>query len=465
MFVGRDRELAQLQQAYDSHRFECVVMYGRRRIGKTTLINRFLAGKPSIFYSAIEATMQGNLNALSAAIDAYRKGEGVDPNAPVYRDFQSAVDAVFDLARDRRLIWVIDEYPYLAQADRSVSSVLQHAIDRHKDDSRLMIVLCGSSMSFMERQVLDYKSPLYGRRTASIKLNPFSPDETREFTSNLTKEHSAVAYGLTGGVAQYLGWLAPTDNIAETIAQRLISPSCNLFDEPYMLLQQEVRKPAEYNEMISNIATGSSRMSEIASASHMPTSQAQVYLTNMIDLGILSKETPFGAKGRSKTIYRVSDSFFRFWYRYIPRSMSAIQARRLELVTRMIMDDLPRFMGPVFEDICEQWLGGRGYDRLPFPILQTGRWWGSNPKTRQQEEIDIVAAGQDPDRALFCECKWRNDPVGETEYRTLLRRAQLLAYPDRHYILFSKSGFTDNLRELTASDRRVQLIAFEDMLE
>ena len=463
MFVGRDRELDQLQQAYDSGKFECIVVYGRRRIGKTTLINRFLEDKPNIFYSAIEATQQGNLAALSGAISAYRNHDGLDIHAPLYSDFSSAVESVFAMAADQRLVWVIDEYPFLAQADRSVSSVLQHAIDKHKDHSQLMIVLCGSSMSFMERQVLDYTSPLYGRRTGAIKLMPFTFDETRQFTSSLTRDHSAIAYGLTGGVAQYLEWLNPSDDISNVIENRMISPSCNLFDEPYMLLQQEVRKPAEYNEMIRNIATGSSRMSEIASASQMPTSQAQMYLTNMIDLGILDKEIPFGAKGRSKTIYRIKDSFFRFWYRYIPRSMSAIQARRLNLVTRMIMDDLPRFMGPVFEEISLQWIWGRGYDQLPFPVLQAGRWWGSDPKTRQREEIDIVATGENLDRAIFCECKWRNDLVGETELRTLQYRSQLLPYLDKHYILFSKTGFTDNLKQLVAEDNTVQLISFGDM--
>lgn len=463
MFVGRSEEQRQLEQAYDSGRFECIVVYGRRRIGKTTLINRFLEDKPSIFYSAIESTIQGNLIALSNAIGAYRNGGGVETNAPIYRDFQNAVDAVFDMAKNQRLVWVIDEYPFLAQADRSVSSILQYAINRHKDDSHLMLILCGSSMSFMERQVLDYKSPLYGRRTGSIRLNPFTFEETREYTHELTKEHSAIAYGLTGGVAQYLEWLDPTDDIRTTIRDRMLSPSCNLFDEPYMLLQQEVRKPAEYNAMIDSIATGSSRMSEIASASHMPTGQAQAYLTNMIDLGILDKETPFGAKSHRKTIYRIKDSLFRFWYRYVPRSMSALQARRLDLVADMVMDDLPRFMGQVFEDMSLQWLWGRGYDQLPFPVLQAGRWWGSDPKTRQQEEIDIIATGNDPSQAIFCECKWRNNPMGEAEYRTLQRRGLLLPYPAKHYILFSKSGFTDDLRRLADKDEALQLVPFEDM--
>lgn len=127
------------------------------------------------------------------------------------------------------------------------------------------------------------------------------------------------------------------------------------------------------------------------------------------------------------------------------------------------MDDLPRFMGPVFEDISRQWLWGKGYAQLPFPILQSGRWWGSNPHTRQQEEIDIVAAGEDSASAIFCECTWRNEPVGETEYRTLQQRSQLLSYPDKWLILFSKTGFTDNLRRLAEQDDRLMLVAFEDM--
>ena len=188
MFVGRDKELSALERRWSSQQFECVVVYGRRRVGKTTLINRFLEDRPTIFFSAIESSASKNLESLSRSIALYEKGSEAFETAPVYRSFESALEAVFALAAKQRIAFVIDEYPYLAKADRTISSVLQHAIDRHKDDSQLMMVLCGSSMSFMERQVLGYESPLYGRRTAQIKVEPFGYADVRKFLPRYSNE-------------------------------------------------------------------------------------------------------------------------------------------------------------------------------------------------------------------------------------------------------------------------------------
>ena len=464
MFIGRHDELQQLDDAYNSGKFECIIIYGRRRIGKTTLINRFLEDKPNIFYPAIESNREDNLSILSDAIYEHQHGK-IENHAPKYESFRDAINAVFDAGRRQRLIWVIDEYPFLAAADPSVSSILQHAIDQNKDDSKLMLILCGSSMSFMERQVLGYQSPLYGRRTGNIKLHPFTFTETRAYTNRLTKEHSANCYMLTGGVGQYLEWLQPSDDIASMLQHHVLTPGTGLFDEPYTLLQQELRKPTEYNAILRSIATGHSRMSEIASASRMATGQLHNYLENLISLGLVKREMPFDSNARSKTIYRIADPFFRFWYRYIPKYMGPLQARRSKPVADLIIHDLPRLMGPIFEDISIQWLWGEGYDALPFPITQAGRWWGTDPVSHQQEEIDIVATGLNPEQALLCECKWRNEPTGMGEYRTLVKRGKLLSYTDQYYLLFSKSGFTDELRDTTEKDGRLMLVAFEDMCD
>ena len=465
MFIGRQPELEQLQNAYDSGKFECIIIYGRRRIGKTTLINQFLQDKPNIFYAATESNITDNLAALGSAIQAGRFGDQTIPSSPTYDSFSKASETIFTLAETKRLVWVIDEYPYLAQADPSVSSILQHAIDRHKDTSKLMIILCGSSMSFMERQVLGYKSPLYGRRTGNIQLHPFGFEETRAYTRQLTKEDSAAVYAMTGGVAQYLEWIHPDDDLETMLRQHVLYPGASLFEEPYSLLQQELRKPAEYNSIIRSIATGKSKMSEIASSNQMQTGKLLPYLNNLIDLEIIKKETPFGVNARKQTIYRISDQFFRFWYRYIPPFMNPIQARRNHLVARYIVNDLPRFMGSVFEEISNQWIWGEGYDKLPFPVMETGRWWGTDPASHQQEEIDIVATGLNPEQALLCECKWRNEPTGMGEYRTLVKRGKLLSYTDQHYLLFSKSGFTDELRDAAERDGRLMLVAFEAMCD
>ncbi|WP_338023115.1 ATP-binding protein [Bifidobacterium miconis] len=470
--MGRDRELAALGRRWNSSRFECVVVYGRRRVGKTTLINRFLEGKPSIFFPAIESNMEGNLETLSRSIAMYRAGLGdaagdlgnAAESAPIYRDFASALEAVFALAQRRRLAFVIDEYPYLAKADRSVSSVLQHAIDRHKDDSRLMIILCGSSMSFMERQVLGYASPLYGRRTAQIRVEPFGYADVRKFLPKYTAEEAAVAYGLTDGIPQYLRQFDDATSIRDNIRWNIIDPDCYLFEEPGNLLKQELRAPAEYNTVIQAIASGASRSNAIATASHMETSSCATYLRNLIDLGIVRKETPFGEDSPRKTIYRIEDSFFRFWYRYVPVNMPLIRSGNVDMAADRIMRSINDFMGAVFEDMCMQWLWAHnGTDDLPFLLLDAGRWWGADPRTRSQEEIDIVAAGEEPKTMLFCECKWRSVPSELRQLETLRSRSELL-HPERaHYMLFSRNGFDEHVTARAAQDDAVTLVDFADM--
>ena len=356
MFVGRDKELSALERRWSSQQFECVVVYGRRRVGKTTLINRFLEDRPTIFFSAIESSASKNLESLSRSIALYEKGSEAFETTPVYRSFESALEAVFALAAKQRIAFVIDEYPYLAKADRTINSVLQHAIDRHKDDSQLMMVLCGSSMSFMERQVLGYESPLYGRRTAQIKVEPFGYADVRKFLPRYSNEDAAIAYGLTDGIPQYLRQLDDGISIRDNIRWNILDPSCYLFEEPDNLLKQELRSPAEYNAVIQAIASGASRSNTIATACHMESSSCTTYLRNLIDLGIVRKETPFGEDAPRKTIYRIEDSFFRFWYRYVPNNMSLIQSGHADLAADRVMSTISDFMGQVFEDICVQWI-------------------------------------------------------------------------------------------------------------
>ena len=168
MFFGRDEELKSMHKRYHKGKFECIFIYGRRRVGKTSLITEFCKDKPVIYFSAIKGTSKENLEELSKAIHAYKSPGSV--TAPIYHTFADAFDEITELAKKERLIFVIDEYPYLANAEESISSRLQHIIDHRWQDSNLYLILCGSSMSFMEHQVLGYESPLYGRRTAQYKI-------------------------------------------------------------------------------------------------------------------------------------------------------------------------------------------------------------------------------------------------------------------------------------------------------
>ena len=205
MFYCREEELHTMNNRYKKGRFECVVIYGRRRVGKTALINEFCKGKPTVYFSALNASSQENLEALSKAIYTCQNPDST--STPTYRSYEDALEAITEMAMEKRLVFVIDEYPYLAKAEKSISSRLQHIIDHSWQDSRIYLILCGSSMSFMEYQVLGYESPLYGRRTAQFKIQALTYREITEFHPELKAADQALLYGVTGGIPHYINKL------------------------------------------------------------------------------------------------------------------------------------------------------------------------------------------------------------------------------------------------------------------
>jgi len=246
-FFGRNIELAKLEKMYKNANFEFAVIYGRRRVGKTTLIREFIQKKKAIFFAANESSAEDNLRHLSKCI-------GGKTTSPVFNNFDSALSAVFELAQNERIIFVIDEFPYLAESFRGVSSLLQILIDHNKDKTKLMLILCGSSMSFMENQVLGHKSPLYGRRTAQFKILPFTFFEALPFLTKYKPTEKALLYGITGGVPEYINKINPKKDVRENIIDLFLTSSGYFFEEPSNLIKQELREPSTYNVIIEAIA-------------------------------------------------------------------------------------------------------------------------------------------------------------------------------------------------------------------
>lgn len=461
MFYCREEELRVLNQRYKRGHFECIVLYGRRRVGKTALINEFCADKPTIFFSALDASTEENLEALSRAIGFYGNPDAV--NQPFYQSFQDAIEAVTRLAEEKRLVFVIDEYPYLARADKSVSSRLQHQIDHVWQDGQLFLILCGSSMSFMEYQVLGYESPLYGRRTAQIKMQALTYREMTAFHPNLSVEDQALLYGVTGGIPHYINKLEVEDDLDEAILDHLLDASSYLFEEPGNLLKQELREPAVYNSVITAVAGGASRMNEIATKAGLDTGACSKYLRVLLQLGILKKETPVLEKPGKKTIYSIEDNFFRFWYRFVPRNMSLIGAGRMRQVyDRAVKAYYSDYMGLIFEKMCREYLFRYAQD-LPFPLREVGQWWGTDPAAHQQVQIDVVGLPLEGDEYLVGSCKYKNEKIGIDELEILRRYAEVFRPGAKiHYYLFSKGGFTESLYE-QEKEGKVRLLTLEDL--
>ncbi|MDR0220180.1 MAG: ATP-binding protein [Lachnospiraceae bacterium] len=462
MFVGRDSELTSLNEAYHKAGFQFPVIYGRRRIGKTALINAFCQGKKSVYFMAVQSTMKENLEILSHQILA-----ALAPDAPrnPFSSFREALAYVFRAAETERVVFAIDEYPYLAESDWAVSSILQAAVDRYHEKSQLFLLLCGSSMSFMEEQVLDYKSPLYGRRTAQYKLLPFDYLTSAALLPAFSPEEKIVLYSITGGIPEYLSRIDNDFSLYENVRGLLFDPAGRLFEEPPNLLKQELRSPQTYNAIIAAIAGGASRLNEIATKANIETSQASKMLGTLMALGLVKKEVPVTDKADSKkTIYLLDDQMFVFWYRFVWPDTSRIAAGLGATVCQEVFDGpLADYVGRAFEKCAMQYMWRQlQVGALPFSFQKIGRWWGSNRLEKREEEIDFIALAKDS--AIFGECKWRNQLLDEGALNALIRKAELLpTFNNRRYYLFSKSGFTTEVKARAKKEGNIVLVSLEEM--
>ena len=459
-FYCREEELRKLNKRYHAGDFECIIIYGRRRVGKTTLINEFCKDKPIIFFSALNTTEIENLESLSKSIMNYERPD-MDVT-PEFKTYDAALDELTALATHERIVFVIDEYPYLAKAKPSISAMLQHIIDHKWNNSKMFLILCGSSMSFMEDQVLGQESPLYGRRTGQFKIAPLDYKES-VFHPDLSNEDNALIYGITGGVPHYINKLGVKESVDEALLDNFFDRSSYLYEEPANLLKQELREPAIYNAIITAIAQGASRINDIALKTGQENSVVSKYLGTLIDLGIVKKETPVTEKIGKKTIYELADNFFRFWYRFVPANMSAIDSGRIQKsYANSIKKNLPDYMGLTFEHMCRDYLLYYEKD-LPIELNQVGQWWGTDNKNKKQVQIDIVGTPVKGDEYIIGSCKYQNEKIGLDELELIREYAQVFGKGKKYYYyIFSKGGFTEGL--IQAQNRReVKLIGLDDL--
>lgn len=463
MFIGRERELKRLNEMYQSEKLEVAIIYGRRRVGKTTMISEFCKDKPTVFFAAMENTAGNNLDVLSQVIT---EAEYAHTEVKVgFKSFSDAFIKIREMSLDRRMIFVIDEYPYLAKAEPGISSLLQNFLDHSFKETKLFLILCGSSMSFMEHQVLGYQSPLYGRRTAQFKILPFDYLETGQWFPEYSCEERAIMYGITGGVPLYLEQFSPEKSIRENLLDSVFDKNAMLFEEPSNLMKQELREPAVYNAVILAIASGKTKLSEIAGSVGVDTGLCSKYITNLISLGIVKRETPVADSSSRKSVYLLEDLFFRFWYTFVPKNMASILSGRIEKsFPNVIERRLPDYMGLVFEKICKDYL--LYYDtKLPFALQEIGQWWGGNPRTHKQAQIDIVVTSAEDKSAIAASCKFRNEDVPEKELELLMNYADAMGGFDRfYYYLFSKSGFSNGLK-LRQDGKQIRLISLQELYE
>ena len=442
MFVGREKELAALEGLYGEDSFQMVVLYGRRRVGKTTLISEFISGKPAIFFTATEVNDALNLDVFSRKVYGFFN---MPLSAGAFTNWNSAFEFLSEKAKEQRFVLAFDEFPYAAAANRALKSVLQAAIDHGFKNTGMFLILCGSQIGFMENEVLGYSSPLFGRRTAQIKLEGLDYYDSGKMLPGFSNEDKIKLYACIGGTPHYLSQVKQGESFPENIKRLFFEISGYLYNEPMMLLQQELREPAMYNSIISAIAGGASRLNEIATKIHEDSPKVSKYLQTLVNLRIIQKMFPFGDNPQNsrRGVYRIADNCYGFWYAFVFPNIPEIESGNGDIVASFELngEKLPAYIGrPAFETICTQFLQRANRNgMLPITASSFGSWWGNDPKTKSQADFDIVAANRQTKKVLLGECKWKTKVNIKIEAEKLMCKDHLLPeFTERYYHIFTK---------------------------
>ena len=460
-FINRSEELEFLNEQYKSGSASMVIIYGRRRVGKTSLIMEFAQDKPFLYFLASEEAEHLNQRVLKNQIAEYT-GDLLLAQAAV-DNWDILFQTLSKYISDQRLVLVIDEFQYLCVSNPVFSSVFQRIWDTYLQDKNIMVILCGSLIHMMEAQTLNYNSPLYGRRTGQIKLRQIDFLYYRDFFEGLSYNELVEFYAVTGGTPKYIELFDGSNNLFSEIERNILNDFSLLFEEPTFLLQNEVKEIGSYFSIIRSIAAGNRRLGKLCADLGVKETSMPKYLKTLIDLDILERETPVTETnpGKSKMgQYRIKDNFLSFWFRFVYPEKSRLERSDTTYVMQKIKANfVDNHVAFVYESVCqsEMWglvLQGR------LNINKIGRWWNN------KEEIDIVGLDSGGDEIVFGECKYQNKPVDTDVFESLLIKKQWVNWKNEsrkeRYILFSKSGFTERLHKI-ASDRE-DLILFGDTL-
>ncbi len=463
-FIGRTDELTKLEEEYQRDS-GFVVIYGRRRVGKTTLIKEFIKNKTSFYFLATEELENQSMKRLTGVIA--RTTENPLLQRATFGDWMDLFQLIVEYKPEEKKILVIDEFPYLVKTNPAFPSILQNAWDEMLKDNNVMLILSGSLIGMMQKYALSYDSPLYGRRTSQMKLLPLSFTEVYN-TQNLTFEEAVEQYAVTGGAPKYLEFFADDRSLGEQLKDTVFSKNGFLYEEPYFLLKSESVTAANYFSIIKAIADGNHKLRKIAGALGQEASTLTPYLSTLIELGFIEKRTPVTEKNSEKSRkgrYFISDNYIRFWFRYVYPFRGELELDNIQIVQdEMKKDFVDKFVALSYEDDCKdifrELCSGGQIDFLPSRI---GSYWSNDLES--DTEIDVMAVDHSNKRVFAGECKYHRKPVDAAVYFALKKKVENAAeikksFPGYSivYGIFSKSGFTDRLLDVANENDNVVLI-------
>ena len=463
-FLGREKEILDLEKEY-ARDGGLVVIYGRRRIGKTTLIKQFIKSKTAFYFLATKEVESQSMKRFAGVI-ARTTGNSVMQKA-AFSDWLDLFQAVADYKPNEKKVLGIDEFPYLVKVNDSFPSILQNAWDEILKDSNVMLILCGSLISMMKKHALSYESPLYGRRTAQMRIAPL-PFTTVYENQKLSFEEAAEQYSITGGVPKYMEFFSDGQPLYEQIKENVLSKNGFLYEEPNFLLTDEVQVPTNYFSIIKVIADGNHKLGTIAGILGLETSALTPYLKTLSELGFIEKQVPVTEKNAEKTrkgLYFISDNFLRFWFRYVYPYKGELELDNTQIsLDELDKDFKEKFVAFAYEDICKEIFARLCSDKaIDFTPSKIGSYWLNDKSGNTQ--IDVMAVDTVNKRLFAGECKYHNQPVDADVYFELVKKVDNSSEIKSAfkgytviYGVFSKSGFTSRMTDISNSNPNLFLI-------
>jgi AAA+ ATPase superfamily predicted ATPase len=449
LFIDRAPELSTLKSEYDKKGAGLVVIYGRRRVGKTTLIREFLKNKTHLYFLADKQIESELIGRLRNSVSEYLK----DPHLPdiEFKTWDSLFDYWIRHADfSEKVVFVIDEFQYLASVNNAFPTIFQRIWDDKLKERNILVILCGSLINMMYSTTLSYNSPLYGRRTGQIKLDPVSFKYFHNFFPHVSDEKLIELYSVIGGIPKYIEIFDPKKNVFENIKEHILEKKGYLYAEPRFILSEEVSETTTYFSILKTIASGQHKMGNIASRLMTSTQNLTGYFNMLIDLGILERRVPVTEAMPEKSkmgLYFIKDNFFRFWFRYVFANQNYLEMENTDYVFRKVKDEFAEFVSLTFEDIAPNILfDGKAIRSLPFEPEKWGRWWD------RKNEIDLVAINSSEKKALFIECKWSKRLIDVDVLSDLKNKAsQVEWFKDErkdYFAIMSRRGFTKRLVDI-----------------
>ena len=450
-FINREYELGFLDEKWVQNASQLIVIYGKRRVGKTELAVHFAQKKPHIYFLCEKVSHKHQLAKFTQAVGEFFKDEFLPQEG--FKDWETAFKYL--ASRKQKVVLVIDEFPYLVETDSAIPSTFQKAWDLYLKNSQVYLVLLGSSIAMMERTTLHYKAPLYGRRTGQLLISPFKFKELKKIFPKANLEKRLAIYSIVGGTPFYLSQFDDS-NYLETVKNRILRKGEPLYEEVEFLLREELREPRNYFVILEALSLGKHKLSELINETAFDKGTLSRYLGILEDLGIAKKEIPVTEKIPEKSrkgIYMIEDNFFNFWFRFVFRNRSLLEENKINEVAQKIQQAMPELLAKNYEriakDILAEHVSGK---QILIPFEMSGRWWDRN------EEIDLMALNQRTREILFGEVKWSDKPVGTNIYEELKAKAAKVEWGKKkkgrkeYFVLFSKSGFTQDMIEKAGQD-------------